>query len=148
DQQKVSSQAKPFFDALDGGYLGAARLIARRSRGSWNREMEYEEDFLYAFLLMQLLFLPDSMDHCRELLEQLEAAATPTDAPRVEVCRSLLERDAKKFTSATAALLELRRERVTAMIERGALSDELASWLRPFSNEGLALIRIAELLGL
>ena len=148
DDQKVTSQAKPFFDALCGGFFDAAAAIGQESRSTWNEGTEYEEDFVYSYLLMQLLFLPRSEALCRTLLERLGELQTAVDAARVEICRSMLAKDGPAFNNALAAILESRRERVAAMIERGTLSEELASWLLPFASEGLALLRIAENLGI
>jgi len=148
DEQKITSQAKPFFDALGGGYVDAARAIAESSRGTWNRDLEYEEEFLYVLLLMRLLFLPDSAAECAELLGRLEAKSTPGDATRLQVCRSLVDRDSEEFNGALAALLDERQDRVAGLIQRGAVSEEMASWLRHFAIEGLALVRLAERLGI
>jgi len=148
DQQKITSQAKPFFDALGGGYVGAARAIAENSRSTWNPDLEYEEDFVYVLLLMRLLFLPDSAAECGDLLERLEAKSTASDATRLKLCRSLVDRDTDAFNAALAALLNERQDRVAGLIQRGTVSPEMASWLRHFANEGLALVRLAELLGI
>jgi len=148
DERKVTSECKPFYDALCGAYIDAAEAIARHSRSSWNPDEEYEEEFLYVYLLMQILFEPDSTARCRELLERLEVVHTPSEASELELCRSLLTRDSAAFDTALAALLEERRDGVTAMVDRGALPEELAAWMRPFESEGLAVIRLAEKLGM
>jgi len=147
EDEKVTSQVKPFLDALCGGYMDAADAIARNSRQSVNPDSEYEEDFLYASFLLNMVSFPSSADRCQALVDKFEAVHTAGDATRLEICRSLLANDSAAFNAALAVLLETRRERLAAMVERGALSEELASWLQPFASEGLALIRIAERLG-
>ncbi len=54
DEEKITSEVKPSFDALGGGYFDAAQAIAARSRATWHQGREYEEDFLYAHFLLQL----------------------------------------------------------------------------------------------
>ena len=148
DDQKVTSQAKPFFDALGAGYASAAREIAANSRDDWNRDLEYEEEFLYAYFLMRMLFLPGSSEECADLVERLAAKSTPADAARLQVCRGLQEHDSGEFNAGVVTVLEERNQRVTGLIQRGTVSAEMASWLRHFANEGLALVRLAEMLGL
>ena len=148
DEEKVTSQAKPFYDAVGGGYIDAARAIAGRSRVVWNEGYEYEEDFLYAYLLMRMLFLPESLRECEALLQALDAKAAPVDAPRVDVCRSLLARDNERFAQGVAALIDARQEKVEGMLTRGTLPEEVATCFRPFDSDALAVIRIAEMLGI
>jgi len=148
DERKVTSESKPFFDALCGAYVDGAEAIVLHSRSSWNPDQEYEEEFLYIYLLMQILLEPDSTSRCPALLERLEVVHTPSEASRLDLCRSLLTRDSIAFDTALAAVLEERGDRVAAMIERGALPEELAAWMRPFAGEGLAVIRLAEKLGM
>ena len=97
---------------------------------------------------MQILFEPSSTSRCRELLAQLEIVHTPSEASRLALCRSLLARDGAAFDAALAAVLEERRDSVAEMTERGSLPEELAAWMRPFAGEGLAVIRLAEKLGM
>ena len=147
DEQKITSHAKPFFDALCGGYLEAARQIGHLSRKTWNSSMEYEEDFLYALFLMTLVRDPNGPE-AAALLERMETAAQGTERTRIEVCYALLERRREDFEDALSSTLSARVDLVEAMIQRGTLSDELAAWLRHFASEGFALVRIAESLGL
>ena len=147
EKDKITSQVKPFFDALCGGYLDAARQIGHLSRKTWNSSMEYEEDFLYALFLMTLLCDPNGSE-AAALLERMETAAQGTERTRIEVCHALVERRHEDFEEALSATLSARVDLVEAMIQRGTLSDELAAWLRHFASEGFALVRIAESLGL
>jgi len=147
NEQKITSQAKPFFDALCGGYLDAGRQIAALSCTTWDRGMEYEEDFLYALFLMTLVRDPESGE-AAGLLERMAIAAQGTERTRIATCRALLERRTDDFQDALSATLSARVDLVESMIRRGALSDELAAWMRHFASEGFALVRVAESLGL
>ncbi|MDZ7591861.1 MAG: hypothetical protein U5L05_14535 [Rubrivivax sp.] len=144
---KVTSQAKPLFDALGGGYLDAARSIARASRRAWNRNKEYEDDFLYIYLLNGLLIDPEAAD-LAPTLARLEVAAKGKEPTRLALCQALLARDVQAFDDALAQNLAERVDIIEGMVERGTLSAELATWMRHFAGEGFALVRLAEALGM
>jgi hypothetical protein len=146
DESKVTSNGKPFFDAMCGGYLDAAKQISAQSRVTWNPNAEYEEDFLYVRVLM-LIAVDSEYREPATLLERMVAAAQGAEGTRIAVCRALLERDEPVFESALSSLLDTRIDTVEAMIARGALSGELASWLRHFASEGSALVRIGRVRG-
>jgi hypothetical protein len=146
EPQKITSQGRPFLDALDGGYWDAAIAIAQRSRKTWNRDREYEEDFLYVHQLM--LIATDGASAEGAELKQLEAVEPGTDPERISLCRSLIDKDSLAFADALSTNLRSRREKVEAMIKRGALPEELSAWMRYFSGEGLALVRLAERRGM
>jgi hypothetical protein len=146
EEQKITSQGRPFLDALDGGYFDAAVSIARQSRTTWNPGHEYEEDFLYVHQLMLIAMEEASEDGAA--LARLEALEPGTDPERVDLCRSLIVKDSAAFAGALTANLYNRRDKVEAMIKRGALPDELSAWMRYFAGEGLALVRLAERRGM
>lgn len=147
EDQKVTSQAKPFFDALCAGHIHAARQIGALSRTTWHQGMEYEEDFLYIATLMALIADPPGASSA-ELIERLEVAAQGTEPFRVEVCRALIQREAEAFEAALEDNLASRVEGIEGLVASGSLPDEFAAWLRHFSSEGFALVRIAEAIGL
>ncbi len=146
EERKITSQGRPFLDALDGGYFDAAASIARHSRATWNAGREYEEDFLYVHFLMAITTGQDSPDSA--VLARLEALEPGTDPERAALCRSLVVKDSAAFAAALASNLLNRRDKVEAMIKRGALPDELSAWMRYFAGEGLALVRLAEQRGM
>ena len=65
-----------------------------------------------------------------------------TERSRMDACQALLERRADDFNEALLASLSTRVDLVESMVKRGALSNELAAWLRHFASEGFALVRI------
>lgn len=148
NEQKITSQAKPFFDALCGGYLDAARAIAKLSRDTWHEGYEYQEDFLYAWFLMQLVLGQQSTKDLELLVDRLDVTQAGAEPEKVAMSRALLARDSSSFNATLAAMLTKRRDTIEVMIERGSLKEEFWSWLRYFSGEGLALVRIAEHLGI
>lgn len=144
DGAKVTSFAKPLFDAIGSGYWEAARWIAEASRPTWNPEREYEDDFLYVWFLIQHGVLQAPAEVTEPILERYEEVLDGELDLRLDVCRALLRRHAKDFDTALVGLLERRRHDVNAMADRGALGDDAAMWMRHFSLEGVALLKIAE----
>lgn len=148
DEQKVTGHAKPFFDAVGGGFWECSREIAIHSRMRWNPDHEYEEDFLYVQFLMKHFFLGADQSECEDILSRCEQVVEGGDQTRAKLCRAFLAGNAAQVDEGIVVLLARRAELVEGMIERGALSEELWSWLRYFSGEGLALLRLAARAGL
>jgi hypothetical protein len=143
DEPKVTSHAKPFFDAVGAGCWDCAAEIAHHSRMRHNPEMEYEEDFLYVSLLMKRFFLGAALDECRAILERIEEVIDGGSRVRLTLCDALLAKDPAQVDAGVRALLDERSRNVERMIARGALPEEAWSWLRYFASEGLAVLRLA-----
>jgi hypothetical protein len=148
DVQRATSQAKPFYDAIGGGFWDSAAAIAMASRKTWNRAKEYEDDFLFVLFLMKHFFLKAADDECRAVLAAHEAAAEGEDQSHRDVGVAFIEKDGPRFDAALRMLLDERSKRVEGMVEREAMPEESWSWLRYFSSEGLALLKLADRVGL
>ena len=143
-EEKVTSFAKPFFDAIVGSYWGAARDIATESRPTWNSDYEYEDDFVYVFFLMQQFFLDGSEEVLDESLARYERVLNGASDTRLGICRAFRRRDETLFHDSLTLLLEERRDKVDELMGRGALTDEQEAWVQYFSNEGAALLKLAD----
>jgi hypothetical protein len=148
DQQKVTSEARPFYDAAGCGFWECAEGIARASRTTHHRNKEYEEDFLFTLFLMKHFFLGAPEEECRSIIARHEAVTEGQDEAHRNVCIALLDRDSGLFDRSVRELLQERAARTEAAIERQVLPEELWSWLRYFSLEGFALLKLAERAGL
>ena len=148
EDQHVVSRAAPLLDALAClDFDGAFRISSQLSK-KWNRAMEYEEDFLFFQLLMELLFRSRDEGECRKLLEAYERVLEGKSDERLDVARALLDRDADAFDSALRALIDRHVDYYKRMRASGALPEvQLLSEGKVFV-EGLALIRVAERHGL
>ena len=158
DEDKVTSLAAVFWDAVAGGYTSAARDIAIHSRPTPNLDREHEDDFLYVMYLMQRYFLrPAGSDaealerHAGEQAARLarwEAVLEGGDDPRLNLCQALRDGDAEAFQVALLRTGAARDAKLDNLVERGSLTEELALWMKPVWPEGLALLRLAERDGL
>lgn len=148
ESQKATSQARPFYDAVGCGFWERAQAIARASRTTWNRTKEYEDDFLFMLFLMKHFFLGAGEAECRAIVADHERVAEGADEAHRNVCLAFLEKDAPLFDRSLRELLQARADRAEAMIEREAIPEESWSWLRYFSLEGFALLKLADRAGI
>lgn len=147
DSEKVTSQAKPFYDAIGGGFYGCAAEIVLNSGMNWAQGYEYEDDFLFIQFLMKHFFLGAPITECQTILEEFYKAQAGSEPERLAICEAFLNGDNQQFEETLPLLLERRSQKVEAMVKRGALPEEISSWLRYFSSEGMALVRLAKMKG-
>lgn len=160
DDDKVTSRAAVFYDAIGGEYWEAAGQIAANSRTTVNPTWEHEDDFLYVWFLMTRYFrdvLRGDEDESekaaweqrqRELLDRWEVVLEGAADPRHTLCDALLRGDADDFRAAFEEVADAREAAVRAQIDQGLLREDDAVWVLPWWGEGLALLRLAERDGL
>jgi hypothetical protein len=154
DEDKVTSRAGAFWDAVGGQYWDAASEIARHSRMTQNPTWEHEDDFLYVAFLMTRYFLGPVADdqvslaaHARTQSQMLQRWTEVLDGdadPRLDLCDALLRGQAEAFSAALLQSADAREAEVRRKVSLGKLSEEDAAWFLPFWGEGLALLRLAE----
>ena len=158
ENDKATSFAACWWDAIAGGYWEAARDIARFSRRRYNSDREHEDDFLYVDFLMHRYFLAsDAADpaslalHQQEQSERLARWRTVLEGepdPKLDLCQALQNHDREGFQEALVQVGQHRRTNLEERETRETLEPELALWMKPVWPEGLALLRLAELDGL
>lgn len=148
EDAKLGSQAGPFFDALAAGATETAREIAQLARHSHCAGEEYEEDFLFPETLMQAFFLGATRDACEALLVQWQAALQGTDDPRLDACGALIARDTRAFDGALRMVLTSWEVLTERLAETNRAAPEVLETEGQVSVEGLALVRLAESLGM
>lgn len=142
------SRATPFFDALAAFDLEGARELAARAPRSPRADSEYEEDFLYIRFLMDYGLLGQTEQEARKTLERFEAVLQGSEEPRLEVCQALLARKEERFQEALQQLVSAQSRRYARLRERGRLPEETWATEAKLCVEGLALIVLAEHMGL
>jgi hypothetical protein len=148
EDQQATSRHLPFFDALAAADLPCARGIALHSRRTFNPDREYEDDFLFMRLLMQLVLAPDRPDAGRRLLDRHRQVTDRDDSAEHALAAALLDRDAASFRRALGQHLEAERAHLRQLVAREKLEEEVAATAPYLSVPGLALVRLAELRGL
>jgi hypothetical protein len=153
-RQIVVSRAQPLFDALacrdEQGALAIARHLAPLP---WQRDVEYEDDFLFMAWLAQ--WVREELGAGAGSSERVPRAARLTTleeaaagAPRALVARALEGADAPAFEAGLLALVEAYQSHQRLLVEREAISPEAAATLPYVCVESLALLELARHRGL
>lgn len=147
EAEKVTSFMRPIFDAVSSGYWDAALQIAAASRRTWNSDQEYEDDFLYALGWLQLLegAPPEELE---ATLKKYQRVLDGNGDLRLDLLRALVDRNAADFDTALRALLEKRKREADELAASGGMPVDTAAWIQNFALEGVALLKLAERLGI
>lgn len=148
EESLLGSKALPFFDAFAAEDFQGAEEIARRSRRTWARGKEYEEDFLFVEFCMQHACLGASRSTLDALLKRYEQTLEGSEDFRLEVCKALLDAREDAFNAALEQYLEARSDEWTEFEENGSVTPEAIVTEGRFSVEGLSLVHMAERQGL
>jgi len=146
--QIILSRAKPFYDAICGGYFDAAEKISKLSPFIWHKDKEYEDDFLFIKFIMQLFFSDAVKEDLDLTLDALNGELTDENLFRGDICRSLIDKNGELFRDSLDILVQTRKAKIEKMIEDEAIAEEYWSWMRYFSSEATALVKLAEKMGL
>lgn len=149
EADKRTADNDAFFDAINAGLWDCAKLMAVNSRTTCNFDYEYEDDFLYSYFLTYFFFLENHNDRTTstQLLKQYEKILDGQTDSRFLLCTAFLENNNNDFLEHFEQFLSDRQQNIETMIEREVIGEEVWSWSRYFSNEGLALLKLAETLG-
>jgi hypothetical protein len=148
NDEKVTSKADAFFDAVACRDEQGAAIIARESRHTLNAGNEYEEDFLYMSLLMRRFYLGAGEGEVRPMLDEWQQYANENPDLRLDVCRAIVDHDQDGFDQ---ALEEAIQEKIDQLAEkRGAdqLHPDEAATICHISTEVLSWVELAERVGL
>ncbi len=144
EEDKVTSRADPFFDAIACGDEAVARSIAQHSPTAPRTDREHLDDFLYVRLLMQRFFLGASKTEAASILSKFEdVAAEGSPSARLDVCRALLAGDGDAFHAAFLALISEHRAWFENGFRQGRIPEEVWAIDGCLFIEGLALLRLA-----
>lgn len=142
------SRSEAFLDSVVAGDLNLASDIARLSSEIWEGNWEYEDDFCF-FLFLHVIVKKSAalpLSELQRILEQFEKSLEGGDSMRLDVCKALLMKDKKKFIVALQHLLEEKQEKLGE--ERPlVMESRFLYWPSSFvCVEGLALLKVAELI--
>lgn len=148
DAEKTSSEGTPFFDSIACKDFAVARDIAIHSRHTWNQEEEYEDDFLYVIFLMKKFFFDTKNEEIQTIVENFERILDGADCVRLNICKAFLDHDGQAFDQALSFLIAEHEEYYQGAMERDEILEEDWATEGQLFIEGLALVRLAESLGL
>lgn len=155
DDDKVTSLAGCFWDAVAAQYWDAAAHVVTLSRMTHNPKREHEDDFWYVSFLMHRYFLApaaaaaseEQETHSEAQQQRLERWDEVLEGgldPRLDLCQALLDGDPDAFAETLVATGDERDAKLRERQAKGRLRPEELAWLQPIWPEGLALLRFAE----
>jgi hypothetical protein len=147
-EEKVTSQAESFFDAVACRDEDGARAIASLSPQTINQGKEYEEDFLYVSLLMRQFYLGAAAADLQPLVVEWEQYAAEHPDTRLDVCRALLETNEAAFAEAIAAAIDSKLAVWEELRQADLLHPDEASTTCRVSTEVLAWLEFARRSGM
>lgn len=148
DHHYASGRYAPFVDAVAAGDFVLARRISELSPEEWRQGHEYEDDYCYAQILHRLIQETLEENEISGFLARFEAYLDGQPSARLGVCRSLADRSQEHFDEAFAGILDERRNEIAEEKQGGRMEDAHGAAEQRVFVEGLALLRIAEALGL
>ena len=146
DHFRSSGRYLPLFDVIAAGDYPLALAIIHLSPVEFMRGHEYEDDYCYAQIVHRLL--TGRGDTGQELLARFERYLEGSPNGRFMVAKSLLELDQAGFDSGFEELLSDREREIAGDIKRGQIESATVVASRRIFTEGLAILRVAERLGL
>ena len=148
DHHWCSGRYGALLDAIAAYDDELAMRIVILSPKEWRKGHEYEDDYCYAQILHRSVQEVPPIDEIPSLLNQFEVWLEGEPSARFELCKALAERNQEAFDEAFEELLEEREAQITADIERGQMEEPEIIAQRQVFVEGLAILRLAEKLGL
>jgi hypothetical protein len=144
----AASYAEPFFDAVAAHDFPTAERIAQRLSPAFTPGEEYEEDYYFLAILAAFLISPSDHTVSAQLLESFREFAASSGDLRFDVASGLVARDAAAFAAAMDRWLDQREAQWNkATASDNVIEDDWATEGQ-FFVEGLAVVRIAALLGI
>jgi hypothetical protein len=144
----ASARIDGLMDAVAASDLSLGLEIVAASRRSYLLGAEYEDDFCYAQLIHRLVSQESDEPATSALIEQYEKVLEGQPSARLDVCRSLLNRDQSAFDKSFDSLIHEREEKIAADKARFQLEEPEVMSQRLIFVEGLAVLRLATLHGL
>lgn len=144
----AAGRLEPFLDACCAREWELAAMLANRAPDRFRAGHEYEDDYCYARILGLLVSKRRGNEECEQLLAQMLRYLGGDDSPRAVLARALLDRNSQGFHEGIENLIAARRNSIEAAKSRGQLEEPGTVAQRRVFVEGLAMLAIAEHLGL
>jgi hypothetical protein len=143
-----TSRATPYFDMLAAGDIATARRIEAIAPRTWEREHEFEDEFLYMRFLMDLVSSNSSPIDRDPMIERMQKL--PDLSPgKLAICEALHAAEDQAFEEAMELMLEERAEDVAEARSLPIPSEAYFLETEAFIFvEGIAIVRLARLIGI
>lgn len=143
----------PFFDAIAVNEFQLASEISSISPTKWFKRYEYQDDYAYAMFMQNIVkYGVTDRSKLEPFLSEFEVSLEGNKDIRLDLCRAMCELDQASFDEALDELINQHEEYYNKLADPSSLSSltlgqnfEPNRWL---FIEGLAILRIAEKIGL
>lgn len=142
------SKISVFFDAVCLGDITTMSTLAQLAPRQQNPRKEYEEDFLYMRILMDVFALKKTPEEVSSLIKEFESFHVENPDQRFSLLVALLDKDNDAFFDALEVLVD---EHIKRYADGGDLykgTRDEASILVNMSTEVVALLKLAKQQGL
>lgn len=144
----ASGRFDSLLDAISSSDMDLAQRVAWLSPRTWESQREYEDDFCYAQILHRLVHRVEAVTVYQPFFDRFEAVLNGQACARLNVVRALVMRSQQDFEGSFEALLQERQDQIATNIARCQLEEPQTVAERQVFIEGLALLRLAGIVGL
>ncbi|WP_086930712.1 immunity 49 family protein [Agarilytica rhodophyticola] len=146
--EPAASKITTFFDAVCCQDFPAMEKLAQLSPRKINSRIEYEEDYLYCRILMDVFGLRKNQEDIQDLLEEFEALHADNPDHRYTVLMALLEKDGDAFHEVLEFLIDAYKDHYVDGGDMYAGTQDEAIILAHVSIEIIALVQLARMQGI
>ena len=148
DHHQASARFKPLLDAVAAGDFALANRIAALSPKEFRKGHEYVDDYCFTQIINGLIGKAGSKDRFLPYLNRFEIYLEGQSNARFDLSCALIDCDQVAFEEAFSELLNTHEQYITQAKQRGQLEDPVVLAHRFVCIEGLAILRIADTIGL
>lgn len=143
-----ASRVFPFTDALVAGDIPGARELGRLLPTTHDSRFEYEDDFLLPHCMSLMLLAHQARKAVLDVpLARWKSVLEGGTDPYLDACHALVDGDGNAFDDALEHLIQARKQQFARGQRDLSIDDETQLVEGRIFMKGLALLRLADLLG-
>ena len=136
-----------FFDSVAANRFDVAEKITVLSPQKWIERYEYEDDYCYILFLHNMI-RGGEKSLKEKIIYRFEKILEGESSPKYDVCYALFKQDNQYFDDAFSDLIDLWTDEIEFQKKSISRNEVEFAAARHIYIEGLALLRIAEMVGI
>ncbi len=145
DHSKIAtSKASPLFDAIACDDISGAVGISRQLGKTWNKYIEYKEDYLYVMFIMSKFGLVKESFEFEEFFDEYNTLLEGASDLRLDVLSAIYTHDQELFDHAILEYLNDYKSKIVLLTDNESISLELAATDGHICVAGILLLKLAE----
>lgn len=148
EPEKATSKLEVLFDAVCIGDMDAVKRLAHLAPRQVNPRKEYEEDFLYTRILLDVFGLDKTQDDVQPMMDEFEAFHADNTDDRFDLVTALLEKSEPLFQETLEVLIDERVEHYKGDFDLYSGKQEEAAIMSHVSTEVIAWLKLAQRQGI